>query len=123
MLCSLTISSHPHRSLQVRRVEVVFQTDKVFLDASRRDEAVEYGHTSGLVVRPGCACTSEGLLPNDCAGTLLIVIHVAGGVTQPVRRAQKGPAVLRETGRIWMVRVSHLARFISNAYMDPVSPY
>ena len=79
--------------LQVGRVDVVFNPDKVLLDAPRRDEAVEDGHAACLVVRTTRTRTAKWLLADDRASALFVVVDVAGCVSQLVRRLQKSLAL------------------------------
>ncbi len=90
--CSLS-PSQASESLEVRRVDIVLETDEVFLDAPGGDEAVEDRDASRLVVRPACARTTEWLLTDDSTSALLVVVDVARGVAQTVRRMQESLAV------------------------------
>ena len=92
----LSIQAECRSLLQVGRVAVVLQTNKVFLDAARRDEAVEYGHAARFVVRTARARTAEGLLADYGAGALFVVVDVAGSGAQLVGRLNEGLALGRE---------------------------
>ena len=81
---------------QVRRVGEVLQADEIFLDRARGDEAVEDGDAARLVVRATRASAAEGLLADDSACALLVVVHVAGRVAQLVGRLQENLALTRE---------------------------
>lgn len=107
--------------LQVRRVQIVFQTDEVLLDTPRGDEAVENRHTARFVVRTTRTSTAEWLLPDDGARALFVVVHVAGGVAQPVRCLQECLAVLREAKGIVSSRIER--RRSAVAYIEPVNAY
>lgn len=100
---------HPHaRSFKVRRVQVVLQPNKIFLDTPRRHEAIENRHAARLVVRPARACTPERLLAHDGARALLVVVHVPGGVAQTVRRLDEGLAVRSEAATAMRIRSRYL---------------
>ena len=101
--------------LQVGRVDVVFNPDKVLLDAPRRDEAVEDGHAACLVVRTTRTRTAKWLLADDRARALLVVVNVTRRVTQTVRRLQESLAFGCEDSsgeRICTRRIDELKRFL-----------
>src|SRR4029077_2299093 len=60
------------------RIAIVARRDERLLDRPRRDPADQVPHRAGLVVRPGGACASEGLLADDGARRLVVDVEVAG---------------------------------------------
>ena len=97
-LCYLDVLLH-----EVGRVQVVLEPYEVFLDAARRDEAVEYGHAARFVVRTARARTAEGLLADYGAGALFVVVDVSGRVTESVRRNEECVTVRRESECVKLV--------------------
>lgn len=85
--------------LQVGRVQVVLEPDEVLLDTPCRYKAVEDGHAAGLVVCATGTRATEWLLSDNSTRALLVVVDVAGGVAQPVRRLQQSLAVGGKAGR------------------------
>lgn len=111
---------------KIGRIEVILQRHEVFLDTPRRHKAIEDRHASCLVVCAACSSTAERLLPDDGAGALLIVVHVAGGVAQLVGSKEQCLALLRESVIVsdekfvmWTGAVAHMAPV--SAYGDVVS--
>ncbi|KAI3479488.1 hypothetical protein L1887_58446 [Cichorium endivia] len=84
--------------LEVAGVDVGGGVDGGLLDGARRDKAVEDGDGAGLVVGARGAGTAEGLLADDGAGALVVVVHHARGVAQQVACADERVAVGREDG-------------------------
>lgn len=108
------------RLSKVGRVREVLEPDKVLLDAARGHEAVEDRDAARLVVCAAAPRATERLLADDRARALLVVVHVAGGVTQAVRRVYEGLAVRRETGYGVALDERRKQR-IMRTYMEPVS--
>lgn len=108
------------RSSKVRWVREVLEPDEVLLDAPRGHEAIEDRDAARLVVRAAAPRATERLLADDRARALLVVVHVAGGVTQAVRRVYEGLAVRRETGYGVALDERRKQR-IMRTYMEPVS--
>lgn len=68
----------------------LFQSDKVLLDTSSTDEAVEDADAACFIVRSTRARTSEWLLSNDSTCALLVVVHVSGSIAQLVCGSYQG---------------------------------
>ena len=79
--------------LEVGRVQEVIQSDKVLLDATRRHEAVEDGHTSSLVVGATSTRTAERLLTDDGTRAFFVVVHVTSSVAKLVGCLEESLAV------------------------------
>lgn len=68
------------------------------LDATGRDEAVEEGGGTGLVVGTTAASTTERLLADDGTSALVVDVEVTGGGTELVGGEDDGGTVLGEDG-------------------------
>src|SRR5687768_3999260 len=87
----------PFRAVRAHeRVAVVGRREERLLDRPRRHPADEVPHRTGLVVRPGGARATEGLLGDDGAGRLVVHVEVSGRVAELVLRIEECLAVVGE---------------------------
>jgi hypothetical protein len=88
---------HCYRNLplhQIRRIlKPIFQRHKRILDTPRTDKPRKDVKTPGLVVGPARTGASKRLLANNGACALVVVVDVAGCMTEAGRHVQQGVAV------------------------------
>src|SRR5687767_6780220 len=72
------------------RVAVVGRRDECLLDRPGRGPAQQVDRGAGLVVGAGRTTATEGLLPDDRAGGLVVDVEVARGEAQRLARPRDG---------------------------------
>lgn len=84
-----------HRAdlLEVGGVDVGGRVDGGLLDGAGRNESVEDGDGTSLVVGTRSTSTTEGLLTDDGTSALVVVVHHARSVAEQVAGLDKSVSV------------------------------
>ena len=93
--------------LKVRRIPEIFQSHKIFFDAPRTDKPIKHTHAPCLVVCPAPTRPAKRLLPYDRASALLVVIYVAGCVSELVRRKNECLSIGSESIVCSLIKFDH----------------
>lgn len=84
--------------LEVAGVDVGGRVDGGLLDSTGRNESVEDGDGTGLVVGTRGTSTTEGLLANDGTSALVVKVHHTRSVAEQVAGTDESVSVSREDG-------------------------